>query len=85
VAARRLSSGDVLVTFQGHQEKEKWESQREILGAFGEGARTKTREYTGTKTREYTVLAHGIRVEAINPSNQAVAGMHMARRDTRHG
>ena len=41
VAARRLPSGDVLATFQGHQEKEKWESKREILRAFGEDARIK--------------------------------------------
>src|SRR4030088_483491 len=65
VAARRLPSGDILATFQGHQEKEKWESKREILRAFGEGARI--------KIREYTILAHKIRVEAINPSNQPKA------------
>lgn len=52
VAARCLPSGDVLVAFQGTIEKQKWEARLEVLQAFGEGARL--------RTREYTVLAHGI-------------------------
>ena len=62
IAARRLPSGDVLITFQGEEGKKKWEKDHKGLTAFGENARY--------RTREFTVLVHGIRVAAVNPANQ---------------
>ena len=65
IAARRLPSGDVLVAFQGVEEKQKWEARPEVLQAFGTGARF--------RVREYTVLAHGIQVKSVNQADQAGA------------
>jgi hypothetical protein len=65
VAARRLPSGDTLVTFEGEEAKKKWEKDQAVLDAFGTNARI--------RTREYTVIAHGIRVAAIDPKNQKTA------------
>ena len=62
IAARRLPSGDVLITFQGEEGKKKWEKDHKGLTAFGENARY--------RTREFTVLVHGIRVVVVNPMNQ---------------
>ncbi len=70
VAARRLPSGDVLVTFEGPEAKEKWGKSPGVLGAFGTEART--------RTSEYTIIAHGIRVSAVDIANQetAIAGIY---------
>ena len=65
IAARCLPSGDVLVAFQGVEEKQKWEARPEVLQAFGAGTRF--------CIREYTVLAHGIQVKSVNQANQAGA------------
>ena len=62
VAARRLPSGDVIVTFDNQQKRDQWAKGPEIVRAFGSTARV--------KAREYTVLAHGIRVAALDPAQK---------------
>ena len=65
VAARRLPSGDVMVTFEDQQKRDLWVKGPEIVRAFGETARV--------KTQEHTVLAHGIRVAAVDPARREEA------------
>ncbi len=65
VAARRLPSGDVLVTFDKEDDKTKWAKDPKVTQAFGTTAKV--------RTREYTVIAHGIRVAALNVSDQKTA------------
>jgi hypothetical protein len=69
VAARRLPSGDVMVTFEDQQKRDLWAKSPEIVRAFGDTARV--------KAREYTVIAHGIRVAAVDPAKKedAIAGI----------
>ena len=61
VAARRLQSGDVLLTFSSDIEKKKWEKDPKLMVAFGANGKL--------RTREYTILAHRIRVALINVKN----------------
>ena len=62
VAARRLPSGDIMVTFEDQQKRDLWAKSPEIVRTFGSTAKV--------KTREYTVIAHGIRVAAIDPARK---------------
>jgi hypothetical protein len=64
ITARRLLSGDVLLTLQGEKERKKWEGSQEIIRAFRLNAQV--------KTREFTLLAYSIRVAIINMFNQSV-------------
>ena len=70
IAARRLPSGDVMVTFEDQQKRDLWAKGPEIVRAFGSTARVKSR-------REYTVIAHGIRVAAVDPAkkDEAIRGI----------
>lgn len=65
IAARRLPSGDVLVTFATEESKKKWETTPTLIAAFGAGARS--------RRKEYTVIAHGITVASIDPRDQEKA------------
>jgi hypothetical protein len=65
VAARRLLSEEVLVTFDSEDQKKRGVKAPEIVQAFGSNARV--------KVREFTVMAHGIPVAAIDTQNQAGA------------
>jgi hypothetical protein len=69
VAARRLPSGDIMVTFKDQQKRDLWAKAPEIVRAFGQTARV--------KAREYTIIAHGMRVAAIDPAkkDQAIASI----------
>lgn len=58
VAARRLPSGDTLLTFEGEEAKKKWQDSKKVTEAFGADARL--------RTREYTVIAHGVRVASLD-------------------
>ena len=62
MAARRLPSGDVIVTFEDQQKRDRWAKGPEIVRAFSSTARV--------KAREYTVIAHGIRVAAVDPAQK---------------
>jgi hypothetical protein len=62
VRARKLQSGSIVLTFKNQEEKDKWERDPQLLGAFGDGAKR--------HAREYTVLAFDIRVDSINLDNQ---------------
>ena len=65
LAARRLPSGDVLLTTESRETKERLEKDQSWLNAFGEGAKV--------KRRACVVLAHGIRVDQIDTKKQAEA------------
>lgn len=65
VAARRLPSGDIMITFEDQQKRDLWAKSPKIIRAFGATARV--------KAREYTVIAHGIRVAAIDPAKKDTA------------
>lgn len=71
VAARRLQSGDILVTFDQEEAKKKWEKDNKLLQAFGTNGKL--------RTREYTLIAHGVRVATIDPSRQekAIADIYL--------
>jgi hypothetical protein len=70
VAARRLPSGDTLITFDGEDSKKKWAKDPTITDAFGSNARV--------RAREYTVMAHGLRVATVDTRDQrkAIAGIY---------
>jgi hypothetical protein len=70
VAARRLPSGDTLITFDGDDSKKKWAKNPMITKAFGTDARV--------RTREYTIIAHGVRVAAVDTRDQqkAIEGIY---------
>lgn len=61
MAARRLPSGDVLVTFNKEDNKTKWAKDPKVTQAFSTTAKV--------RTREYTVIAYRIRVAALNISD----------------
>ena len=65
MAACRLPSRDVLVTFDKEDNKTKWAKNPKVTQAFGTTAKV--------CTREYTVIAHGICVAALNISDQKTA------------
>lgn len=65
IAARRLQSGDTLLTFETEDARKKWEKDPKVVQMFGIDARI--------RTKEYTVLAHGIRVPIVNPQDQQAA------------
>ncbi len=75
VAARRLPSGDVLVTFDKEDDKTKWAKDPKVTQAFGTTAKV--------RTREYTVIAHGIRVAA--PLHIGIAEPEQANKLIDHG
>jgi hypothetical protein len=62
VAARRLPSGDVVVTSETRSAREEIQLETSWLKAFGEGAKV--------KRHVYTVIAHGIRMAHINMGKQ---------------
>ena len=70
VAARRLPSGDTLITFENDDSKKRWAKSSTVIGVFGTGARV--------CTREYTVMAHGVRVATVNTQDQrkAIEGIY---------
>jgi hypothetical protein len=59
--ARKLPSGNIVLTFKNQEEKERWEDDPQLLEAFGDGARR--------QTREHIVLAFDVRVDSINLGN----------------
>jgi hypothetical protein len=59
IAARRLQSGDTLLTFKTKEARKKWEKDPKVVRIFRTDARI--------CIKEYTVLAHRIRVPTINP------------------
>ena len=63
VAARRLQSGDILLTFSSDTEKKRWEKDPKLTAAFGTNGKL--------RTREHTILAHGISVASIKVQDQA--------------
>jgi hypothetical protein len=65
VAARRLPSGDTLITFENDDSKKRWAKSSTVIGVFDTGARV--------RTREYTVMAHGVRVATVNTQDQRKA------------
>ena len=65
LAARRLPSGDVLLTTESRETKERLEKDQSWLNAFGEGAKV--------KRRACVVLAYRIRVDQIDTKKQAEA------------
>jgi len=65
VAARRLQSGDILLTFSSDTEKKRWEKDPKLTAAFGTNGKL--------RTREHTILAHGISVASIKVQDQAQA------------
>ena len=65
IAARRLQSGDTLLTFETEEARKKWGKSPKVTNVFGTDARV--------RTTEYTVLAHGIRVPTVNPEDQQAA------------
>jgi hypothetical protein len=65
IAARRLPSGDVLVTTTSQDARKGVQKDTAWLKAFGEGARV--------KHRSYTVLAHGVRVAHFDMQKQKEA------------
>jgi hypothetical protein len=75
VAARRLPSGEVLVTFENEDQKKKGAKSLETLQAFGQNAQV--------KVREFTVLTHGIQVAARDTQNQAGAIDELYRQNPR--
>lgn len=62
MAARRLPSGDTLLTFEGEEAKKKWQDSKKVTEAFGADARL--------RTREYIVIAHGVRVASLDVKDQ---------------
>jgi hypothetical protein len=70
VAARRLPSGDVLITFDGEDSKRRWAKDPTIKEAFGSNA--------CIQAREYTVMAHGLRVATVDMRDQkkAIEGIY---------
>jgi len=62
VAARRLPSGDVLVTTVDTEGRKTMQQNTDWLKAFGVGARI--------KRKAYTVLVHGIKVAQVNTLRQ---------------
>ena len=62
IAARRLPSGDVLLTFTEEAEKKRWEGTSRIAEALGAQARV--------KRAEYTIIAHGVKVALIKTDQQ---------------
>jgi hypothetical protein len=68
VAARRLPSGDMVLTTDDEQTRTKWLVDHKWLAVFGVGARV--------KRREFVVLAHGIRVAQVQESAQAVKDIY---------
>lgn len=62
VAARRLPSGDTLLTFEGEEAKRKWQGNIKVTEAFGADAKL--------RIREYTVIAHGVRVASLDVKDQ---------------
>ena len=65
IAARRLQSGDTLLTFETEEARRKWEKDPKVIKTFGTDARI--------RIKEYTVLAHGVRVPIVNPQDQQAA------------
>jgi hypothetical protein len=62
VKARKLPHGSIILTFKNQEEKDRWEGDPQLLGAFGDGAKF--------QDREYTVLAFNMRVDSINLDSQ---------------
>ena len=62
MAARRLPSGDVLVTTVDTEGRKTMQQNTDWLKAFGVGARI--------KRKAYTVLVHGIKVAQVNTLRQ---------------
>jgi hypothetical protein len=65
LAARRLPSGDITVTFDSENTRKIAEKSQEVHQAFGPGAHA--------KRRSYPVVAHGVPVNAINTHRQQEA------------
>ena len=65
MAARRLPSGDILVTTASREARVKLQESTDWLQALGAGAKV--------KRRTYVVLAHGIRLDQLDISKQLEA------------
>jgi hypothetical protein len=65
LAARRLGSGDVLVTTTDRATRQEMQKDTEWIQVFGEGA--------SLRRRTYTVMVHGIRVDTIDVTNKPEA------------
>jgi hypothetical protein len=68
VAARRLPSGDIVLTTDEEQTRTKWITDQKWLKVFGTDARV--------KRREFIVLAHGIRVSQAQEPQQAIQDIY---------
>jgi hypothetical protein len=68
VAARRLPSGDIVLTTDEEQTRTKWIADQEWLRVFGTDARV--------KRREFIVLAHGIKVGQAQQPQQAIQNIY---------
>lgn len=62
LAARRLPSGDVLITTESKEKRQELQKDQSWTASLGAGA--------VVKRRGYTVLAHGIRVSQIDTNSQ---------------
>ena len=65
VAARRLPSGDVTVSFDSAESKSCWENRLELREAFGQDA--------AIQRRGHPILVHGVRTKDIDITDQALA------------
>lgn len=66
--ARRLPSGDVVLTTDEENTRKKWMADQRWLSVFGEGAQV--------KRRECVVIAHGIRMAQIQDPAQAIKDIY---------
>jgi hypothetical protein len=70
-AARRLPSGDTILTFHERESKAKWEGNPKLLKVFGAEAKF--------RTKEWTVLAHGVQMEItlyLDDQTRAIAEIY---------
>jgi hypothetical protein len=68
VAARRLPSGDMVLTTDEEATCTKWMADQKWVSVFGEGTRV--------KRREFVVIAHGIKVKQVQDSVRAIKDIY---------
>ena len=68
MAARRLPSGDMMLTTDEEGTRTKWLVDQKWLSVFGEGARV--------KRREFVVIAYGIKVAQVQNLDEAVRDIY---------
>jgi hypothetical protein len=65
LAARRLPSGDVTLSFDTEQSRSTWENRLEIRQVFGDN--------TAVRTKGYAVLVHGLNMALLDTTDQQAA------------